>query len=248
MASPSVTLPVHALIVDGDDGAGASLSSYLTENDLRVSRLPDASGLDQAMARDTFDVVILNPVPGGDDAMLVLRQVREKYSIPVILITGPTEEADRVMWLELGADDTLSMPVSPRELLARIRALLRRARSSQTVAQGLARVRAYRFAGFELNVWLHRLVTPDGKVIALTNAEFHLLAAFLAAPQRVLSREQLLDLSRVHSAEVYDRAIDVQVGRLRRKFDANATHDGLIHTDRGVGYSLNVAVDIIQSL
>ena len=246
MSSPTVTLPVHALIVDGDSGTRASLASYLSENDVRVSTLPDGRGLDDAMERDIVDVLILNPKLGGEDEMPVLRQVRDKFNIPIILIIGRDEEADRVMWLELGADDYLSTPVSARELLARVRALLRHARVNQTVAQGLARVRAYRFAGFELNVWLHRLVTPDGKVIALTNAEFHLLAAFLAAPQRVLSREQLLDLSRVHGAEVYDRAIDVQVGRLRRKLEANAIHDGLIHTDRGAGYSLNVAVDIVQ--
>ena len=246
MSSPTVTLPVHALIVDGDSETRASIRSYLIDNDLRTSTLADWRGLDETMARELFDVLILNPKPGDEDAMLVLRRVRDKFDIPIILITGRDEEAERVMWLELGADDYLSKPVSPRELLARIRALLRHARANQTVAQGLARVRAYRFAGFELNVWLHRLVTPDGKVIALTNAEFHLLAAFLAAPQRVLSREQLLDLSRVHSAEVYDRAIDVQVGRLRRKLEANSIHDGLIHTDRGAGYSLNVTVDIVQ--
>lgn len=246
MPSPSVTLPVHALIVDGDSPTRASLSSYLIENELRVSTLADRRGLDDALARNLFDVLILDAGLGGDDAMQVLRRVRASNNIPIILITGSDDEAHRVMLLELGADDYLSKPVSPRELLARIRALLRRARASQTVAQALARVRAYRFAGFELNVWLHRLVTPDGKVISLTNAEFHLLAAFLAAPQRVLSREQLLDLSRVHGAEVYDRAIDVQVGRLRRKLDAHAIHDNLIHTDRGAGYSLNVAVDIVH--
>lgn len=246
MPYPTVNLPVHALIVDDDSGMRAALASYLTDNELRVSTLPGGLGLDDALQRDTVDVLILNPRLSGEDAMLILRRVRDYCDIPIILITGRNDEADRVMWLELGADDYLSKPVSPRELLARIRALLRRARAHQTVAQSLARVRAYRFAGFELNVWLHRLVTPLGKVVPLTNAEFHLLAAFLAAPQRVLSREQLLDLSRVHGAEVYDRAIDVQVGRLRRKLESASASDGLIHTDRGAGYSLNVAVDIIH--
>jgi DNA-binding response OmpR family regulator len=238
--------PVHALMVDGDSGICASLARYLADNDLRVSTLPGGLGLEAALQRDIVDVLILNPRLDGEDAMQILRRLRDQCDIPVILITGRNDEADRVMWLELGADDYLSKPVSPRELLARIRAVLRRARACQTVAQGLARVRAYRFAGFELNVGLHRLVTPDGKVVALTNAEFHLLAAFLAAPQRVLSREQLLDLSRVHGAEVYERAIDVQVGRLRRKLESASTNDGLIHTDRGAGYSLTVAVDIIH--
>lgn len=246
MLQPTVTLPVHALIVDGDGGMRTMLTDYLTDNEVRVSALADGRGVSDAMQREVFDVLILNPKLSGEDGMQIVRSVRDDSDIPIILITGRNEEADRVMWLELGADDYLSKPVSPRELLARIRALLRRSRAQQTVAQGLARVRAYRFAGWELNVWLHRLVAPDGKVIALTNAEYHLLAAFLAAPQRVLSREQLLDLSRLHSAEVYDRAIDVQVGRLRRKLDSACMHENLIHTARGAGYSLTVAVDIVH--
>ncbi|MFD2295976.1 winged helix-turn-helix domain-containing protein [Massilia sp. GCM10020059] len=243
---PTVTSPVHALIVDGDSGTRAALTNYLTENEILVSTMPDGPSLADALQRETFDVLILNPKLADEDSMLVVRRVRDHCDIPIIVITGRNEEADRVLWLELGADDYLGKPFSLRELLARIRALLRRSRTHQSVAQGLARVRAYRFAGCELHVWLHRLVAPDGKVIALTNAEFHLLTAFLAAPQRVLSREQLLDLSRLHSAEVYDRAIDVQVGRLRRKLESACLQDGLIHTARGAGYALNAAVDIIH--
>jgi DNA-binding response OmpR family regulator len=161
------------------------------------------------------------------------------------MLTGRIDEADRVMGLELGADDYLTKPFSPRELLARIRALLRRARAQETVAQGMARVRAYRFAGWELNVRLHRLTAPDGAQVQLTHAEFHLLGAFLAAPQRILSREQLLDLSRLHGAEVYDRAIDVQVGRLRKKLLDTCEHVPFIRTERGAGYALTVEVQAV---
>jgi two-component system, OmpR family, response regulator len=166
--------------------------------------------------------------------------------VPVIMLTGRKEEADRVMGLELGADDYLTKPFSPRELLARIRALLRRSRARETVADGLAKVRAYRFVGWELNVRLRRLTSPSGEAIAMTNSEFNLLVAFLSAPQRVLSREQLLDLSRLHNDEVYDRSIDVQVGRLRRKLEPEGAQVQVIRTERGAGYVFAAAVEVIR--
>jgi two-component system, OmpR family, response regulator len=175
-----------------------------------------------------------------------VRRLRERWDVPVIMLTGRKEEADRVMGLELGADDYLTKPFSPRELLARIRALLRRSRARETVADGLAKVRAYRFVGWELNVRLRRLTSPSGEAIATTNSEFNLLVAFLSAPQRVLSREQLLDLSRLHNDEVYDRSIDVQVGRLRRKLEPEGTQVQVIRTERGAGYVFAAAVEVIR--
>jgi DNA-binding response OmpR family regulator len=149
--------------------------------------------------------------------MQIARKLREESQLPIIMLTSRKDEADRVMGLELGGDDYLTKPFSPRELLAHIRALLRRARAQQTVTDSQDKVRAYRFAGFELNMGLRRLRGPGGEDISLTNGEFNLLAAFLAAPQRVLSRDQLLGLSRLRNDEVYDRAVDVMVGRLRIK-------------------------------
>jgi DNA-binding response OmpR family regulator len=176
--------------------------------------------------------------------MQIARRLREESDLPIIMLTGRKDEADRVMGLELGADDYLTKPFSPRELLARIRALLRRSRAQETVADGLAKIRAYRFAGWELNVRVRRLTTPAGETVALTNSEFNLLAAFLAAPQRVLSRDQLLSFSRLHNDEVYDRSIDVQVGRLRKKLvPADAE---LIRTERGAGYVFTAAVETVR--
>src|SRR5262249_41361323 len=153
---------------------------------------------------------------------------------------------DRVMGLEFGADDYLTKPFSPRELLARIRALLRRSRGQQTVAGGLARIRAYRFAGWELNVRLRQLKSPQGETVPVTNSEFNLLVVFLAAPQRVLTRDQLLELSRLHNDEVYDRSVDVQIGRLRKKLEAGGVQTHFIRTERGAGYVFTAAVETVR--
>ena len=178
--------------------------------------------------------------------MQIARRLREESDVPIIMLTGRKDEADRVMGLELGADDYLTKPFSPRELLARIRALLRRARAQQTVSDGLQKIRACRFAGFELNVRLRRLTAPGGENVPLTNSEFNLLAAFLAAPQRVLSRDQLLGLSRLHNDEVYDRSIDVQIGRLRRKIQPGKDAAELIRTERGAGYVFTAPVEVVR--
>jgi DNA-binding response OmpR family regulator len=198
------------------------------------------------MARETIDLVILDLRLPGEDGMQIARKLREESDLPIIMLTGRKDEADRVMGLELGADDYLTKPFSPRELLARIRALLRRSRARETVADGLARVRAYRFSGWELNVRLRRLMTPEGETVSLTNSEFNLLVAFLAAPQRVLSRDQLLNLSRLHNDEVYDRSIDVQVGRLRKKLEPDSARPRFIRTERGAGYVFVAPVEIVR--
>jgi DNA-binding response OmpR family regulator len=218
---------------------------YLGDNDIRTTALPDGRDVNRIMAEDVIDLLILDLKLPGEDGLQIVRRLRDDSNLPIIMLSGRRDEADRVMGLELGADDYLTKPFSPRELLARIRALLRRARGQQTVADGLARVRAYRFAGWVLNVRLRRLTTPIGEAVALTNNEFNLLAAFLAAPQRVLTREQLLDMSRLHNDEVYDRAIDVQVGRLRRKLEAE---DGMsfIRTERGAGYAFTAEVEAVR--
>ena len=239
-------LSAHILAVDDDPSVRKMISDYLTDNELRVTALASGREIADVMARETFDLVVLDWRLPGEDGMEIARKLRQESHIPIIMLTGRKDEADRVMGLELGADDYLTKPFSPRELLARIRALLRRARAQQSVAEGLQKIRAYRFAGFELNVRLRRLHGPGGANIPLTNNEFNLLAAFLAAPQRVLTRDQILGLSRLHNDEVYDRSVDVQVGRLRRKIQPAKSSPELIRTERGAGYVFTAPVEIVR--
>src|SRR5262249_5827180 len=219
---------------------------YLTDNEIRVTSLASGRDIAEVTERETIDLLILDLKLPGEDGMEIARRIRADSSMPIIMLTARMEEADRVMALELGADDYLTKPFSPRELLARIRALLRRSRTHETVAVGLARIRAFRFAGWELNVRLRRLKSPQGEVIELRNAEFNLLAAFLSSPQHVLTREQLLSMSHLHNDEAYDRAIDTQVGRLRRNLVEHGGSHELIHTEREAGYVLTVPVEVVR--
>ena len=239
-------LQPHVLALDDDPAIRELIADYLPENELRVTAVATGRELAEAMARDTFDMVVLDLRLPGEDGMSIARRLREASQIPILMLTGRIDEADRVMGLELGADDYLTKPFSPRELLARIRALVRRAKAQATVADTIAKVRAYRFGGWELNVGLRRLKSSAGQSVELTNGEFSLLTAFLSAPQRVLTRDQLLELSRLHNAEVYDRSIDVQILRLRRKIEADPAHPTYIRTERGAGYLFDTAVDALR--
>jgi two-component system OmpR family response regulator len=236
----------HVLVVDDDPSTRELLERYLGENDLRVTTLASGRQIAEVMAREIVDLLMLDPRLPGEDGMQIAQRLRADSDIPIIMVTGRKDEADRVMGLELGADDYVTKPFSPRELLARVRALLRRARVQQSVAEGLQKVRAYRFAGWELNVRLRRLTPADAPAVPLTNSEFKLLAAFLSSPQQVLSRDRLLSLSRLHNDEVYDRAIDVQVGRLRKKLERDAKAARLIQTARGAGYAFIAAVEAVR--
>jgi DNA-binding response OmpR family regulator len=192
------------------------------------------------------DLVVLDVMLPGMDGFEVCRRMRRSVTTPVVLLTALGAESDRITGLEIGADDYLTKPFSPRELLARIRALLRRARAQASVADAISKVRAYRFGGWELNIGLRKLRSPKGEMVELTKGEFSLLAAFLSSPQLILAREQLLDLSRLHNAEVYDRSIDVQILRLRRKIEADPAHPRFIVTERGVGYVFNAPVNTVR--
>jgi two-component system OmpR family response regulator len=236
----------HVLAVDDDPSVRQMIADYLSDNEVRVTALASGREIPDVMAREVVDLLVLDLRLPGEDGMQIARKLREQSNLPIIMLTGRKDEADRVMGLELGADDYLTKPFSPRELLARIRALLRRSRARETIVEGLQKIRAYRFAGWELNLRVRRLRTPEAETIALTNGEFNLLVAFLAAPQRVLSREQLLDLSRLHNDEVYDRSIDVQVGRLRKKIQPDKSATELIRTERGAGYVFTAPVEIVR--
>jgi DNA-binding response OmpR family regulator len=238
------TIQSHILVVDDDAQIRTLLEEYLTENELRVSVASSGKEMTQVLADEAIDLVVLDLRLAGEDGMAIVRTLRDQSAIPIVMLTGVRDEADRVMGLELGADDYLTKPFSPRELLARIRTVLRRTKSAAP-AQPQHELRAYRFAEFELNLRTRRLKHSDGRYIELTNGEFNLLAALLAAPQRILTRDQILEASRMYDNEVYDRSIDVQVLRLRRKIEPDPSQPSFIVTERGVGYLFNAAVEIL---
>jgi two-component system OmpR family response regulator len=221
------------------------VSDYLADHEMRVTALPSGRDLLTMLDREAIDLVILDLKLPGEDGLHLARQVRERGTVPIILLTGRTDEADRVMGLELGADDYVTKPFSPRELLARLRAVLRRYQVQATLPERDNTRRAFRFAGWELNLRTRRLRTPTGDDVELSNGEFSLLVALCRAPQRVLSRDQLLSMSRLHEAEVYDRTIDVQVRRLRLKVEADPTQPKLIITERGAGYRFDCSVETL---
>jgi two-component system, OmpR family, response regulator len=241
----SATIQPHILVVDDDPQIRGMLDEYLAENALRVSLAASGAEMSRILTDEAIDLVILDLRLAGEDGMAIARELRGSSAIPIIMLTGVRDEADRVMGLELGADDYLTKPFSPRELLARIRTVLRRTKSSALAQAREREIRAYRFADFELNLRTRRLKRRDGPNIELTNREFNLLAALLAAPERILTRDQLLEASRVYDNEVYDRAIDVQVLRLRRKIEPDPAQPQFIVTERGVGYIFRSPVEVL---
>lgn len=246
MQADRPTLTPHVLVLDDELSVRQLVCEYLGDNELRATAVASGREFDAVMARETIDLVVLDIRLPGEDGLQIARRLRETSSVPILMLTGRAEEADRVMGLELGADDYLTKPFSTRELLARIRALLRRAQAQASVADTIARVRAYRFGPWELNIGLRKLKSSDGRAVELTNGEFSLLVAFVSSPQRVLSRDQLLDLSRLHNAEVYDRSIDVQILRLRRKIEPDPAQPSFIKTERGAGYLFDAVVEAVR--
>ena len=237
----SSTALVHVLAVDDDSSLRKGIADYLDIHDIRVTALDSGRDISEVMKRELVDLLILDLKLPGEDGLRITHRLRSESNVPIIMLSGCDEEADRVMALELGADDYITKPFSPRELVARIRTVLRRCHGAAQRKD----VRAYRFDGWVLNRNARRLTSPTGRTVALTKAEFNLLAALLGSPQCVLSRDQLLDRSRLHSDEVYDRCIDVQIFRLRRKLEADLAHPRYIKAERGVGYIFTVPVEII---
>jgi two-component system, OmpR family, response regulator len=238
------TIP-HILVVDDDPDVRELVVEYLGNNDLRVTAASSGREMFEVFDRESIDLVLLDLKLPGEDGMQLARALRERATVPIVLLTGRNEEADRVMGLELGADDYVTKPFSPRELLARVRAVLRRYQVQATLPERDSTRRAFRFAGWELNLRTRRLTAPDGASVELSNGEFSLLNALCRAPQRVLSRDQLLSMSRLHEAEVYDRTIDVQIRRLRLKLEADTANPALIVTERGAGYRLASDVETL---
>jgi DNA-binding response OmpR family regulator len=237
----------HLLVVDDDLDMCSQLSDYLAQNDFRVTAVNTAKQMLDFIACEAVDLLLLEPRLRGEDGLRLTRTVRESSSMPIVVVSRRDEVADRVMGLELGADDYITKPFSLRELLARIRAVLRRCNVDVVGPVRDDTLRAYRFAGWELNVRLYRLSSPDGSRVEISRGEFGLLRVLLASPQRILTREQLLQLTHMDSAEVYDRSIDTQIVRLRRKIEADPTHPRFIRTERGMGYYFDAPVSVIRS-
>lgn len=235
----------HILVIDDDANIRELVSEYLGKNDMRVSAGCSGSELFEIIEREPIDLVLLDLKLPGEDGMQLAGRLRERATIPIVLLTGRDEEADRVMGLELGADDYVTKPFSPRELLARLRAVLRRYQVQTTLPERDSTRRAFRFSGWELNLRTRRLMSPVGTSVELSNGEFSLLSAMCRSPLRVLTRDQLLSMSRLHEGEVYDRTIDVQVRRLRLKIESDAANPALIVTERGAGYRLACEVETL---
>ncbi len=227
------------LVVDDDPGILDLLADFLGEHGWRIATARSGTEMRRCLEAETPELVVLDVKLPGEDGLGLIAQIRQRQpGLPVIMLTSLGTEVDRIVGLELGADDYLAKPFNPRELLARIRAVLRRAQpvaaaEAETPAGGGERLR---FEGWSLDLGRRQLHAPDGEPVGLTHGEFKLLEAFLRAPNRVLSRDTLLEMTHLGEADVFDRTIDVLVLRLRRKIEPNPRQPTLIRTERGVGY------------
>jgi two-component system OmpR family response regulator len=237
----------HVLIVDDDSEICLLVRQFLEPHGFRVTTASEGQSMRAALATDKADLVILDLMLPGEDGLSLCRELRAKGRTPIIFLTAVNSEADRVVGLEMGADDYLPKPFSTRELLARVRAVLRRAAPPSGETAGVVEARAsgrrLRFSGWTLDTGIRQLTAPDGALVELSGGEYELLAAFLRHPQMVLTRDQLLDLTRGRLAGPFDRAIDMQVGRLRRKIETDPKDPTLIKTVRSGGYVLASAVE-----
>jgi two-component system, OmpR family, response regulator len=232
----------HILIVDDDAETRTLLREYLQKQGYRVTTAADGKAMRAAMQAAAPDLVVLDLMLPGEDGLQLCRDLRARSNLPIVMLTARGEETERIIGLEMGADDYLPKPFNPRELLARIKSVLRRARS---LPENLApeAVKGLRFAGWSLDVSTRNLTAADGLVVPLSGAEFKLLRIFLAHPNRVLTREQLIEFMKPRDAGPFDRAIDVQVSRLRQRLRDDAREPRIIKTVRGEGYVLAALVE-----
>jgi two-component system OmpR family response regulator len=240
------------LVVDDDGRLRDLLNRYLSEQGYTVRTVSDAAEMNRQLARERYDLMILDLMLPGEDGLSICRRLRGGgETMPIIMLTAKGDEVDRIVGLELGADDYLAKPFNPRELLARIKAVLRRGGAAAAPAGAAPAAspgrRVLEFAGWRFDLAQRSLQSPGGETLPLSGGEFELLVAFAQHPRRVLTRDYLLDLARGRSAMPFDRTIDVQVSRLRRKIEANPADPGLIKTVRGGGYIFTPAVTTIDS-
>jgi len=225
----------HILVVDDDREIRNLVAQFLKRHGFRVDTAADGGVMFRMLEAGRFDLVVLDLMLPGEDGLSLCRRLRVDSNLPVIMLTAMGEEADRIVGLEMGADDYLPKPFSPRELLARIRSVLRRASRAPGEGVGSAGT-VFEFAGYVLNLARRELYRSGGALLPLTDGEFDLLAAFVAHPRRILDRDQLLDLTKGRAAIPFDRSVDVQLSRLRRKIEVDPKNPELIKTVRGGGY------------
>ena len=235
----------HVLIVDDDHRIRAMLARFLTDHGLKVSQAGDGKQMFALCEAARIDVIVLDIMMPGEDGLSLCRRMRAQSAVPIILLTAMSGETARIIGLEIGADDYVVKPFNPRELLARIRAVTRRLTAASINAERPAKATVYEFGGWQLNASRRTLTSPAGALTDLTSGEFDLLLAFLEHPQRVLTRDQLLDLAHGRMSQAYDRSIDVQISRLRRKIEADPQDPAFIKTIRNEGYFFTATVTMI---
>lgn len=227
----------HILIVDDDRDIRDLLSEYLQKQGYRTTVAADGRTMRAVLARQEPTLIVLDLMLPGEDGLTLCREVRAHSDVPIIMLTARGEEVDRIVGLEMGADDYLSKPFSPRELVARIKSILRRTRALPSNLKP-DHIRTMHFTGWTLDVVTRNLISPEGVTIALSGTDFKLLRIFLDHPNRVLTRDQLIDMTQSRDAGPFDRSIDLQVSRLRRRLNDNPKDPTIIKTSRGEGYVL----------
>ncbi len=234
LPTSSVERSPRILIVDDDGQIRQLLAGFLRENGFGVALARDGVEMRQAVLAENFDLIVLDLMLPGAGGLDLCRELRRTSSVPVIMLTAKGDDTDRIVGLEVGADDYLAKPFNPRELLARIKAVLRRS-SGGSAEPALAR-QGFGFDGWRVDVLRRELINPDGVLVDLSGGEFELMLAFLESPNRILSRDWLLEATRNRAGDVFDRSIDVLVSRLRRKIEQGGYGIEVIKTVRGAGY------------
>jgi two-component system OmpR family response regulator len=233
----------HVLVVDDDAEIRSLTAEYLARNGLRVTTAGDGREMRQALDTSRVDLIVLDLMLPGEDGLQLCRDLRARSNLPVVMLTARGDELDRILGIEMGADDYLAKPFNPRELLARIKSVLRRARA---LPEPAAEARRLRFAGWTLDLVTRDLGSPDGTLVPLSGTEFRLLKAFVEHPNHVLDRNQLMDLTLGREAAPFDRSIDVQLSRLRQRLRDDAREPRIIKTVRNQGYVLAAAVERVD--
>ena len=233
--------PKKILIVDDDRDIRSLLADYLELNGYTCLSAADGNAMWAILDQQQVDLLVLDLNLPGDDGLTLCRNLRAKSTLPVIMLTARSEPLDRILGLEMGADDYLPKPFEPRELLARIRSVLRRTHAGSRNGQG-EQLLKLKFADWTLDLTARHLLSPEGMVIALSGAEFRMLSIFLEQPNRILTRDQLLNIMHGRDADPFDRSIDIQISRLRQKLREDARTPQIIKTVRNGGYILAVSV------